>query len=478
MNKIRIYALTTIILISLTACADAGSDTLSGNSDTASAVAIQHDLSDNNSTASADIAPHTLSGNSDTASASAMESMSATEHPSHPASGNSISDNVGMIILPINPDTAVSSTLSDNSSDIGSQKTDKSRTADIVMVGDILLHTRLDDAARSENGSYDFSFIFDDMKSEIEAADLALVNQEVIIGGEDLGVSGYPSFNAPYEIADALEEAGFDVICHATNHALDKGKKGIINTLSYWQDNYPEIEITGIYDDPDAHNNITITEINGIKIAILNYTYGTNGISIPSDMPYAVNLLKEDKVISDLENAEKTADFTIVCPHWGTEYNTGTDSYQKKWTEIFRTHGADLVLGTHPHVIEPIEMLEDDTDGLGNNHGNGDMLVYYSLGNFVNWTSGVGNKVSDRMVGGMAKINIGEDESGEISISDYSIEALVCHLSEEPEGVHIYPLSEYTEEMASQNAILKQAPSFSLKYCTDLCDSVWDLDWD
>ncbi|MBP5745235.1 MAG: CapA family protein, partial [Lachnospiraceae bacterium] len=129
-------------------------------------------------------------------------------------------------------------------------------SVNIIMVGDILLHTPVEEAAKNdETGIYDFDFIFDNSKDKISSADIAIANEEVIIGGEELKVSGYPAFNAPYEIGDALYDAGFDVICHATNHALDKGKKGIINCLDYWRSAHPDMIVTGIYDnEADASN--------------------------------------------------------------------------------------------------------------------------------------------------------------------------------------------------------------------------------
>ena len=343
----------------------------------------------------------------------------------------------------------------------------------IVMVGDILLHTPVEEAAKRDDGSYNFDFIFENLKKDISSADIAIVNQEVIIGGQELGVSGYPSFNAPYQIGDALVYAGFDVVCHGTNHALDKGKSGLLNCCKYWREQHPEITVVGINETEDAYNNIDIVEEKGIRIAILNYTYGTNGIPQPKGMPHAVDMLDKDKVEKDLKFAEENADFTIVCPHWGTEYNLGVDKSQKYWTEIFRKNGADLVLGTHSHVIEPIEMLEDVGIGITNNHGDGDMLVYYSLGNFVNWTSGKGKGVANRMVGGMADVTIGRNAKGEVVIKSYGVTPVVTHLQKGHEGVIVYPLTEYTDELGKTNEIVKQDSSFSAQYCRELANKVW-----
>lgn len=340
----------------------------------------------------------------------------------------------------------------------------------LAMVGDILLHTRIHEYSRQEDGSYNYDTIFEHLTGEISAADLALVNQEVILGGKTLGVSGYPTFNAPEEIGDALVKAGFDVVLHATNHALDKRKQGIQNCLEFWQENYPEIAVLGIHDSAQSQENLYITEVEGIRIAILNYTYGTNGVALPEDMPFAVDLLEEEKVKEDLTRAGEQADFIIVCPHWGTEYVLHPDSSQKKWAQLFLDYGADLVLGTHPHVIEPVEWLTDETDGK-------QMLVYYSLGNFVNWTSGTVKGTANRMVGGMATVTIELDETEKAYIADYGVRAVVCHVENRPNGITVYPLEDYTEELAGQNAIRSQDDDFSYSYCVDLCNQVWGDLW-
>ena len=349
----------------------------------------------------------------------------------------------------------------DEAGEASTEQEETEDTVTVVMVGDVLLHTPVAESGKKEDGTYSFDHLFEHVKDDIAQADLALVNQEVIIGGEELGVSGYPCFNAPYELGDALYNAGFDVVLHATNHALDKGKSGIENCLSFWKEEYPTMNVVGINESQEAQDEICVIEKNGIRIAVLNYTYGTNGIELPADMPYAVNLLEEDKVTSDLQKAQEEADFTIVCPHWGTEYSLEETAEQEKWTEIFYENGADLVIGTHPHVIEPITWYEDE------------MLVYDSLGNFVNWTSGTGTGVANRMVGGMAEVTIQKNEDGEAEITDYGIEPLVSHVESGYEGVTVYKLSDYTEELAEKNEIRKQDEAFSLDYCKNLCEEVW-----
>ncbi len=336
----------------------------------------------------------------------------------------------------------------------------------IVMVGDILLHDGIERCAKREDGSYDFTAVFAHTKDEIALADLALANQEVIIGGKDLGVTGYPSFNAPFEIADELEETGFDVICHATNHALDRGKRGIVSCLDNWRDNHPDMDVVGIYDNESDSNRICVYEKDGFKIAVLNYTYGTNGIALPKDMPYAVSLLDEKKVIQDLKEAEDLSDFTIVCPHWGIEYDLGISEMQKKWAKVFAKNGADLIIGTHPHVIEPVEVIKAD-DGRS-------VPVYYSLGNFVNWTSGSGKGVANRMVGAMAVVSLDKDAGGRVYISDYGVKPLICHLRAETDGATVFFIEDYTQARAFLNEIRSNDSAFSYKYCEELALRIFD----
>lgn len=344
----------------------------------------------------------------------------------------------------------------------------------IIMVGDILLHTPVEESCLQPDGSYDYDSLFSHTKEEIAAADLALVNQEVIIGGADLGITGYPSFNADFSLCDSLAGAGFDIICHATNHAMDKGRKGLINCAKYWRENYPQITVLGIHDTADTSTSCgaepVILDLPDMKIAVLNYTYGTNGIQLPDDMPYAVDLLNEEQVAADIQRAEELADFTIVCPHWGTEYRLTSDASQEKWTKIFAENGADLILGTHPHVIEPIEWVTDEA-------GEHEMLVYYSLGNFVNWTSGTGEGVANRMVGGMAEVTLTKNDNGELEIADYGVKPMISHVASGPEGVTTYFLEDYPEELAEENEIVSQDPEFSREYCVNLCDSVWGDLW-
>lgn len=336
----------------------------------------------------------------------------------------------------------------------------------LVMVGDILLHDNVQESGALEDGTYNYDHLFENVKEDIEEADIAIANQEVILGGTEIGLSGYPSFNGAYEVGDALAEAGFNVILHATNHTLDRGKTALLNCMNFWKEKHGDIAVLGIFETQEAHDNeIYIFEQGGMKIAILNYTYGTNGITMPDDMPYAVAMLEEEKVLADLEKANKIADFVIVCPHWGTEYQHEQSEEQERWAKIFMENGVDLVIGTHPHYIQPIEMLSDE-------NGN-QMLTYYSLGNFINSTSDTGRGTADRMIGSMAKVTIAKKESGEVYVKEYGVEPLVTQLLYGKQEITTYKLSDYTEELAAQNKITEKDAAFNLAFCKELCTEVF-----
>lgn len=361
-------------------------------------------------------------------------------------------------------DTTEADTVTDSQTEAQTEPPKVETTVTISMVGDVLLHEKVADSGKMADGTYNYDHLFANVKSEIESADISIVNQEVILGGRDLGLTGYPSFNGAFEVGDSLASAGFDVVLHATNHTLDKGAKAVRNCISFWESAHPEIAVLGINKTEEAQNEIYVREENGIKIAFLNYTYGTNGIPLPSDMPYCVNLLDEDTLKRDIAKAEEIADFTVVLPHWGTEYILEPDTNQKYWAQIMFDSGADLVIGTHPHVIEPVEIIEDEDHS---------MLVYYSIGNFINSTAQTGSGIANRMVGAMANVTLERDDNGDVFIKEYSALPLVTHVLSGSGLITTYKLSDYTEELAKENEIISSDPSFSLEYCKELFDRVF-----
>ena len=332
-------------------------------------------------------------------------------------------------------------------------------TVSIVAVGDTLASNGTHKSGAYPDGTYNYDHIFAHTKDVISAADLAIVNEEVMLGGVELGLTGYPLFNAAYELGDSIAAAGFDVILLASNHTIDKGEKGFDNCINFWRTNYPEIGIVGVNQTEEEVDDIYVTERGGITFAILNYTYGLNGLRMPSDRQYMVNLLEEDRVISDLKKADELADFVIVCPHWGTEYVYYATDYQKYWAQIFADYGADLIVGTHPHVIEPVEWI---TGSNGNQ-----CLCYYSLGNF----SSNQNK-APRMLGAIMDVKVTSDEHG-VYISEYGVIPIINHENWSLAGLTTYLMSDYTEELSRQNAILNNDSSWSLSFAQSLCEKVF-----
>jgi len=346
--------------------------------------------------------------------------------------------------------------------------TDKKQAEDnevtLVMVGDMLMHMPINRSGQRADGDMDFTHLFTYTKRMISEADLALVNQEVILGGEELGISGYPMFNTYYEVGDALADAGFDVVLHATNHAVDRGKDGLLNCISFWEEKYPDIAYLGIQDSQEDRDNIYIFEKNGIKISVLNYTYGLNGLPLPEDMPYAVNLMDKEQMAIDITKAKELSDFVVVCPHWGTEYVLTASSYQKDYAQFFLENGVDLVIGTHPHVIEPVEMLFDDN---GNK-----MLVYYSLGNYVNSTASEENDIGKRMLGAIAEVCIEKDEKGEVSIKEYKAHPIVTYVSANKKTISVFPMRMFNDELANRSFTIKLDTNFSKEYLKDIWQTV------
>ena len=354
----------------------------------------------------------------------------------------------------------------------------------LMAVGDNLMHLGVVASGKQEDGTYDFSMLFQGISPFLNAADIRIINQETVMGGNSRGFSGFPYFNSPTEVGDAIADAGFNVVLQASNHTADQKLDGLLYCADFWKNKHPEVLVTGIHEDASQADDIPLLTIDDVTFAILNYTYGANTETLPLDLLGHLNLLcavnekngqmdfttLNPQVLEDISRAKELADIVIVCPHWGTEYRLTSDASQEKWTRIFAENGADLVLGTHPHVIEPIDWVIDEKS----DH---EMLVYYSLGNFVNWTSGTGEGVANRMVGGMAEVTITKNDNGEVEIADYGVKPMISHVTSGPEGVTTYFLEDYPEELAEENEIVSQDPEFSREYCVNLCDSVWGDLW-
>ena len=258
----------------------------------------------------------------------------------------------------------------------------KEYSLSLIMGGDALIHDKLYNAYKTDNG-YDFKPIFTYLKEYLNGFDLAYYNQETVLGGTEIGLSSYPAFNSPYEVGDALIDAGFNMVSLATNHTLDRGEKAILNSINYWKNK--DVLTSGSYSSFEDKEEIRIKEKNNIKYTLLNYTYGTNGIPVPTGKEYLVNIWPctgsnpntdtkyqeyKEQVKKDIERVRDKVDLLMVAMHWGVEYTHVPTSYQKDMAQFLSDNGVDIIIGTHPHVVMPVTWIDNT-------------LVIYSLGNMI-----------------------------------------------------------------------------------------------
>ena len=281
-------------------------------------------------------------------------------------SGNNINDS----------QSELNNSIKDNQTKI---ETNKNTTINMAFTGDIMCHNTIyNDAYDQSTGIYDFSYIFDNIKYYIQTADIAVGNLETTFAGSSKAYSSYPTFNTPESMAYNLKKLGFDVLSTANNHCYDSGYSGIESTINYLDE--ADIAHTGTYKSEEEQNKILIQNVKGIKIAFLSFTYGTNGIPIPNDKGFSVNLINKDLILNQLNLAKaQSPDLICVSMHWGTEYQTTPNSEQLDLTDFLFNNGADLIIGNHPHVLQPMEKRSITLDNGTTKEG----FIVYSLGNFL-----------------------------------------------------------------------------------------------
>ncbi len=311
------------------------------------------------------------------------------------------------------------------------------KTASMVVLGDNLMHMPVILDGKREDGSYDYSRIFSQLREDIVNADLAVIGQETVLGGEEMGLSGYPLFNSPKEVGETLADEGFDVILHASNHIMDRNIKGIEKTIEFWK-GYPEITYLGINESEEMQTSADIVEKNGIKFALFNYTYSTNGIPVPAGKEYMVNMLDEKKIEEDIKSIKNEVDFVVVFPHWGNEYQMTASDAQKELALKMCEWGADAIVGSHPHVIEPCEWIESEN---GNR-----CVVFYSLGNFVSR-----QKETKNLLGGMAGLEF--SKKGEEKSITAKFTPIVTQYDYNSRNFVVYKLKNYTDTLADKHGI-------------------------
>lgn len=248
-------------------------------------------------------------------------------------------------------------------------------TISISFVGDLMCHSPLFQYAETDSGGYNFKPYFEYISAELSRSDITIGNLETVIAGKDMKYTGYPDFNSPEEYLDAVKAAGIDFLVTANNHSLDRGEKGIYSTLD--QIRKRGIGSTGTFNSLQDRDSLRIIKTKYASIAVLSYTYGTNGKPVPKGKEFIINRIDINLIRRDILRAkEAAADIVIVFYHFGDEYKKEPNSYQKNAVSKAIESGADLVIGSHPHVLQPGLWIQSDS-------GKQDKFVSYSLGNFI-----------------------------------------------------------------------------------------------
>ena len=320
----------------------------------------------------------------------------------------------------------------------------------VMAVGDDLMHQGVVRTGLQDDGSYNFDCLFDDIEPYLSRGDIKIINQENVFAGNEKGFSGYPLFNCPVEISDALCNVGFNVVLHASNHAVDQGIDGLVYCKEYWDEHHPEMMVVGVYGEEGRNDDIPLITSHDITFAVLNYTYSANSEYVQSGLENHLNLLHpyggdrildfntlDPKVLDDIKRAEELADFVIVCPHWGVEYQTKENSFQDEAAREMIAAGADIIIGAHPHVVQPVEWIETENGNSG--------ICYYSLGNYVSTQY---DPIC--LLEGMAWVKIHVTKDGPYIVRDESgVLPMVLQYQSGPLRITgVIPVEEYNDDLA------------------------------
>ncbi len=312
-----------------------------------------------------------------------------------------------------------------------------------LAVGDNIMHKQLIDKAK-QGETYEFLPYYTHMQSYIKEADVSFINQETILGGRNFKYSGYPLFNTPDEMAGTLHELGFDIVNGSTNHAFDMNEKAVDHSIQLFK-RYKDMKYIGLYQSKEEQKKVPVIEKNGIRIALLSYNQYVNYDQKPSE--YRYNNFDKTKMKEDVQRAKKVSDVIVVSCHWGKEYDTKPNDFQKKFAQYLTDLGVDVIIGTHTHTLQSIEWL-DGKDG----HKT---LVAYSLGNFIS-----GMLEEETQLGGMLSFDFKKD-NGKVNIENITLTPLVNHFYAENQrniigtryGFTVYRLKDYTDELAKQHGV-------------------------
>ncbi len=328
-----------------------------------------------------------------------------------------------------------------------------------IAAGDNLIHGSifLQAAARSKDGGYDFDYAYENTEDYFDNFDVKFINQETLVN-DAYAPSHYPQFSTPLALGDKVLEMGFNVIGTSNNHSYDKGVKGIRSSLEYW--NSKDVVNTGFYTGDD-NVDIKYMTMNNIKMAFLAYTYGTNGLSIYDDTcPYIIHPDEFDVVERQIKTAKENADIVIVSCHWGWEDTNNLNDYQKTVAEKLNIFGADVIIGTHPHVIQTVGWQTNDIN-------DNKTLICYSLGNFIS-----GQSKGNNMLGGLFQFDIVKkydiDGNETLSVENPYFVPTITHYDRNYTNIRNYILADYTPEMAAKHGVKAYDGRFSYEYIENI----------
>lgn len=330
----------------------------------------------------------------------------------------------------------------------------------LFMVGDALIHEAVYYDAKQADGSYNFTQMIDLIKPISSSYDLSYYNQETILGGSSIPYSNYPRFNSPQEVGDAMIDAGFDLVSLATNHTMDKGEQGVINSVNYWNSK-KDIITAGSWISREERDKERIYYKNGIKYAFFSYTTWTNGLNTPVGKEYLNNVYSDAIAKADIDKIKDKVDVIIVAMHWGTEYSLGVSNEQTRIANYLSDLGVDLIIGAHPHVVEPVEYIN-----------NGKTFVIYSLGNFLSAQIGI-----ERLTGLMMEVTVKKvvEVDGTTTISIESPKADLTYtrfyLNSNIRDFEVFPYSQLNDN------ILPNYQSYYNKYKAVVSSRYPELQW-
>ena len=289
---------------------------------------------------------------------------------------------------------------------------EKKVTITLTAAGDCLMHNTQIWSGLQEDGAYSFPTFFADVEDLIRQGDYSSTNFEAPMAGAAAGYSGYPLFNSPDAAAQAFKDAGFDLIITANNHIMDKGYDGAVRTMRVLHEQ--GLDTAGTYLSAEDREKFLIKDIRGVKVGYLAYSYSTNGIPVPAEHPYFFNYLDKDLILADIKALRPEVDVVVLVLHWGVEYSPKPTEEQKELAREFLAAGADIILGSHPHVIQTMEIIK--TDGK-------DKFVIYSMGNFISHQKGL-----ERNSGIVLKVKFTKDlDQGETVLTEVAYTPTFSH---------------------------------------------------